>query len=44
MRKFKDAGLVCEEWRGRWSFHSRDREAAGQLLAETAAHLGSNLD
>jgi ArsR family transcriptional regulator len=44
MRKLKDAGLVREERRGRWSFYSLDREAAGQLLAETAAHLGSNLD
>ena len=44
MRKLKDPGLVREERRGRWSFYSLDREAAGQLLAETAAHLGSNLD
>jgi len=44
MRKLKDAGLVREERRGRWSFYSLDREAARQLLAETAAHLGSNLD
>ena len=44
VRKLKDAGLVREERRGRWSFYSLDREAAGQLLAETAAHLGSNLD
>jgi len=44
MRKLKDPGLVREERRGRWSFYSLDREAAGQLFAETAAHLGSNLD
>jgi ArsR family transcriptional regulator len=25
--------------RGKWSFYSLDRTAAGQLLAETAAHL-----
>jgi hypothetical protein len=28
-----------EERRGKWSFCSLDREAAGQLLSETAAHL-----
>jgi ArsR family transcriptional regulator, arsenate/arsenite/antimonite-responsive transcriptional repressor len=44
MRKLKDAGLVSEERRGRWGFYSLDREAAGRLLAETAAHLGSNLE
>lgn len=37
--KLKAAGLVHEERRGKWSFYSLDREAAGQLLAETAAHL-----
>ena len=37
--KLKEAGLVHEERRGKWSFYSLDREAAGQLLAETAAHL-----
>ena len=37
--KLKEAGLVREERRGRWSFYSLDRQAAGQLLAETAAHL-----
>jgi ArsR family transcriptional regulator, arsenate/arsenite/antimonite-responsive transcriptional repressor len=44
MRKLKDAGLVREERRGRWGFYSLDREAAGRLLAETATHLGSNLE
>jgi ArsR family transcriptional regulator, arsenate/arsenite/antimonite-responsive transcriptional repressor len=39
VRKLKDAGLVYEERRGRWSFYSLDSEAAGRLLAETAAHL-----
>jgi hypothetical protein len=33
------AGLVHEERRGKWGFYSLDRTAAGQLLAETAAHL-----
>ena len=37
--KLKEAGLVHEERRGKWSFYSLDRTAAGQLLAETAAHL-----
>ena len=37
--KLKAAGLVNEERRGKWSFYSLDREAAGRLLAETAAHL-----
>lgn len=37
--KLKEAGLVREERRGKWSFYSLDRQAAGQLLAETAAHL-----
>jgi ArsR family transcriptional regulator, arsenate/arsenite/antimonite-responsive transcriptional repressor len=40
--KLKAAGLVHEERRGKWSFYSLDREAAGQLLAETAAHLDSS--
>ena len=39
MRKLKDARLVREEKHGRWSFYSLDREAAGQLLAETEAYL-----
>ena len=38
--KLKEAGLVREERRGRWSFYSLDREAAGRLLAETGDHLG----
>jgi ArsR family transcriptional regulator, arsenate/arsenite/antimonite-responsive transcriptional repressor len=37
--KLKEAGLVHEERRGKWSFYSLDREAAGQLIAETSAHL-----
>lgn len=37
--KLKEAGLVHEQRRGKWSFYSLDREAAGQLLTETAAHL-----
>jgi ArsR family transcriptional regulator, arsenate/arsenite/antimonite-responsive transcriptional repressor len=40
--KLKEAGLVHEERRGKWSFYSLDREAAGHLTAETAAHLGGS--
>jgi ArsR family transcriptional regulator, arsenate/arsenite/antimonite-responsive transcriptional repressor len=36
MKKLKDAGLVREERRGKWSFYSLDREAAGELLGEAA--------
>jgi ArsR family transcriptional regulator len=39
MRKLKDAGLVREEKRGKWSFYSVDREAAGDLLGEASDHL-----
>jgi ArsR family transcriptional regulator len=39
MRKLKDAGLVREERRGKWSFYSLDREAAGNLLGEAADRL-----
>jgi ArsR family transcriptional regulator, arsenate/arsenite/antimonite-responsive transcriptional repressor len=39
MRKLKDAGLVREEKRGRWSFYSVDREVAGGLLGEAADRL-----
>ena len=38
--KLKEAGLVREERRGRWSFYSLDRETAGWLLDETKNHLG----
>jgi hypothetical protein len=30
---------VREEKRGKWSFYSLDREAAGKLLGEAADHL-----
>jgi ArsR family transcriptional regulator len=39
MRKLKDAGLVREERRGKWSFYSIDRGAAGELLGEAAERL-----
>ena len=39
VRKLKEAGLVREERRGKWSFYSLDREAAGELLGEAADRL-----
>ena len=39
LRKLKDAGLVREEKRGKWSFYSLDRDAATQLLNELAGQL-----
>ncbi|CAA9421210.1 MAG: hypothetical protein AVDCRST_MAG22-2582 [uncultured Rubrobacteraceae bacterium] len=44
MKKLKEAGLVHEEKRGRWSFYSLSREAAHGLLAETAHHLGPDAE
>jgi ArsR family transcriptional regulator len=38
IRKLKDAGLVKEEKRGKWSFYSLDRQATDELLGD-AAHL-----
>jgi ArsR family transcriptional regulator len=40
VRKLKEAGLIREEKRGKWSFYSLDQEAAQELLHETAGHLG----
>jgi len=39
IKKLREAGLVREERRGRWSFYSLDREAAEGLLSETAGWL-----
>ena len=39
MKKLKDAGLVREERRGKWSFYTLDREAAGELLGEATDRL-----
>jgi ArsR family transcriptional regulator, arsenate/arsenite/antimonite-responsive transcriptional repressor len=39
IKKLKDAGLVREERRGKWSFYSLDRGTAGELLAEAADRL-----
>jgi ArsR family transcriptional regulator len=38
--KLKEAGLVQEAKRGRWSFYSLDRDAVRELLGETEIHLG----
>ena len=38
--KLKEAGLVREEKRGKWSFYSLDRETSALLLVETGNHLG----
>ena len=40
VRKLKEAGLIREEKRGKWSFYSLDQEAVRELLDETAEHLG----
>src|SRR3712207_5008150 len=39
MRKLKEAGLVREERRGKWSFYSLEAEAARDLLGEAEKHL-----
>ena len=41
LRKLKDAGLVQEEKRGKWSFYSVDKEAAAHLIHELADQLGT---
>src|SRR4051812_29796352 len=40
LRKLKDAGLVREEKRGKWSFYSLAGETATQLLSELTDQLG----
>jgi ArsR family transcriptional regulator, arsenate/arsenite/antimonite-responsive transcriptional repressor len=44
MKKLKDAGLVQEERRGKWSFYSLDRGAASGLLGEAAERLLSGAE
>ncbi len=39
VRKLKEAGLVEEEKRGKWSFYSLNREAARELLGEAEKRL-----
>ncbi|HVE99828.1 MAG TPA: metalloregulator ArsR/SmtB family transcription factor [Rubrobacteraceae bacterium] len=41
VRKLKEAGLIREEKRSKWSFYSLDQGAVQELLHETAVHLGS---
>jgi ArsR family transcriptional regulator, arsenate/arsenite/antimonite-responsive transcriptional repressor len=41
VRKLKEAGLIREEKRGKWSFYSLDQKAVRELLHETGGHLGS---
>jgi ArsR family transcriptional regulator len=40
VKKLKDAGLVREERRGKWTFYSLDEEAARSLLTDAESHLG----
>lgn len=42
LRKLKDARLVREDRRGKWSFYSLDRGSAGELLGEAADRLLSS--
>jgi ArsR family transcriptional regulator len=44
MKKLRQAGLVQEERRGRWSFYSLDRAATEALISETADHLGLDVE
>ena len=39
VKKLKEAGLVQERKRGRWSFYSLDDAVARELLGEAASHL-----
>ena len=41
MKKLKDAGLVREHRRGKWTFYSLDRGAARDLLAVAEEHLSA---
>ena len=40
VRKLREAGLIREEKRGKWSFYSLDQAAVRELLDETGGHLG----
>ncbi|QIN80909.1 metalloregulator ArsR/SmtB family transcription factor [Rubrobacter marinus] len=39
VKKLKEAGLVRERKRGRWSFYSLNEDVARELLGEAAGHL-----
>lgn len=41
VRKLKEARLVREEKRGKWSFYTLDQEVVRGLLDEAAEHLGA---
>jgi ArsR family transcriptional regulator, arsenate/arsenite/antimonite-responsive transcriptional repressor len=41
MRKLKEAGLVREERRGKWSFYSLDRGVARELLSDAGKFLSA---
>lgn len=40
LRKLKEAGLIREQKRAKWSFYSLDKEAAAQLMQELTGKLG----
>jgi ArsR family transcriptional regulator len=40
LRKLKEAGLVREEKRGKWSFYALNKDTSQELLHDTAKHLG----
>ena len=44
MKKLRQAGLVQEERRGRWSFYSLNRATTEALISETAGHLGLDVE
>ena len=44
VKKLRDAGLILEERRGKWSFYSLDREAVRDLLADAGGHLGAGAE
>jgi ArsR family transcriptional regulator len=41
VRKLKEAGLVREEKRGKWSFYSLDKESAAEIVGEAERHFGA---
>lgn len=41
VKQLKEASLISEEKRGKWSFYSLDRGAVRELLGEAAGHLGT---
>ena len=43
VRKLKEAGLVREEKRGKWSFYSLDGEAVRGVLGEATEHFGATV-